>query len=107
MNNRQKAKHFKKLYEYEKQIKYTPIITKTLLPKHFVANCRIDRERCEIFSREHGIFYYWEAKDFIADYYKNEATNKMLNQIKDIVKSEMDYTCDERGISYTFDVWVK
>ena len=105
MNNRQKAKHFKKLYEQQIK-KSSPTIIKTFSPKHFVANCRIDRELCEIFSREHGISY-WESKDSIAGYYKNEAINKMLNQIKDIVKNEMDYTCDERGILYTFDMWVK
>lgn len=105
MNNRQKAKRFKKLYEQQIK-KSSPVITRTLLPKHCVANCRIDRELCEIFSREHGISY-WEAKDFVADYYKCKAINEISNQIKDIVKNEIAHTCDERGILYTFDMWVK
>lgn len=81
-------------------------MTRTLSPKHYVANCRIDRELCEIFSREHRISY-WEVKDFVADYYKYKAINEISNQIKDIVKNKIDYTCDERGIVYTFDMWVK
>ena len=106
MNNRQKAKHFKRLYEQLNKQPALMINYRPYLPR-LEANYRIDRQLCEIFAKEHGTSY-WEAKDFIAGYYKTEAINNIVsNQIKNIVKDKLKYTCDERGILYTFDMWVE
>ena len=95
MNARQKAKHFKRLYEISLPKKPCPIVFKTHNAKHFRASFMLD-VRDVVYGQENPTLL------------KQHIENRILQEIRPIVwdnlKAEKDiYTSN---VIYTLDFWI-
>ena len=96
MNARQKAKHFKRLYEKTLPMKPYPIVFETHSEKHFRANFMLDT-RDVVYGQENPTLL------------KQHIENKILQEIRPIVwdnlKAEKDkYTSN---VIYTLDIYIR
>ena len=95
MNNRQKAKHWKRLYEESLSKKPYPVVYKTLLPKHYRVQYSID-------AKELAYIQLPEAM-------KNHIENRLLQYIRpliwDSIRTEKDIYTDK--YIYSLDIWME
>jgi hypothetical protein len=95
MNLRQKAKHFKKLYEEGLPKKPYPVIHTANDLKHYKAQYIIN-ERDLVQMQQQSVLY------------ETEMVNSMLRQLKPIVRSnikaEKDLYTDK--VIYSLDIWM-
>jgi hypothetical protein len=93
VNNRQKAKHFKQLYE-RTRTNFAPIKYETLPLKHYKAQIIITRS--EVMGLPEHIV-------------EQEAADRLLAKLKPLVKSIMycDRDIERDNYRCTIDLWVK
>ena len=96
MNNRQKAKHWKQLYELALPKKPYPVVYKTLLPKHYKVQYLID-------ARE--VAYIQQDPHLLKHHIENGVLRELRPLIWDNLKAEKDIYTDK--YRYTLDVWVE
>ena len=81
MNNRQKAKHWKRLYEESLPKKPYPVVYQTILPKH----CRISQM---IDARD--IVYLQDTPQLLRTHIENRILQELRPLIWDNLKTEKD-----------------
>lgn len=95
MNARQKAKHFKRLYE-EHLKKPCPVVYKTSLPKHY---------RIQHIADARNIAYAQDNPQMLKTHIENGILRELRPLIWDNLKCEKDIYTDK--YRYTLDVWVE
>ena len=92
MNNRQKAKHFKRLYEKERN-KPIPVVYKSLPLKHFTA-------RYSISKSELG----YNPQEMLM----NAIQNQLISQLKDVIKDHIEWEDNPQFYTrdFRFDFWL-
>lgn len=96
MNLRQKAKHFKRLYEEALPKRPYPVVIKTLHPKHYKIQKSI--------AKENYTFYGPEMFDHLRDCIINDITRQLKPIVSDHVKTQENK--DMNTIEYSMDIWV-
>lgn len=95
MNTRQKAKHFKRLYEEALPKKLYPVVYKTLLPKHYRIAQLIDAS---------DIAYAQDNSQLLKTHIENRILQELRPLIWDNLKTEKDsYSGKYR---YWLDVYI-
>lgn len=99
MNARQKAKHYKRLYEsalYCKEI-FLPKIT-PIYPKHYKAQHRVPKE----YAKQ---AYFEGAGNFL----ENEEIDILMAQLRYLIKLNMEIKGDENTGDwiYSVDIWLE
>lgn len=94
MNNRQKAKHFKRLYEMGLPKKPYPVVYKTLQPVHYKAT--------KIFRRPDIAELDKNMRDKVA-------AASLLKEMEDVVKENMrcEYDKYSDAYRYSLDFWIE
>lgn len=96
MNTRQKAKHFKRLYEESLPKKPYPIVYKTILPKHYRISQLIDAR---------DIAYAAVSPQLKKTLIENRILQELRPLIWDNLKTEKDL--DFGNYRYWLDIWVE
>lgn len=97
MNNRQKAKRFKRLYEEN---------LKKPIPKIFIEHENFLQHYRSAYVYDERLSYYaWFEKDDVReDAIAEDLAKKFIPEIKKHVVKDIDYdTCEER---YVLDIWM-
>lgn len=95
MNLRQKAKHFKRLYEESLPQKPYPVVIKTILPKH---------HRVQLLMDIRDIAYLQDNPQLLKTHIENRILQELRPLIWDNLITEQDtYTCKYR---YSLDIWI-
>ena len=96
MNNRQKAKHFKRLYE-EQLTQPVPVVFKEC--------SELQHYRSYYVYDKHISYYSWiEREDVRDDYIASDMAKKFISEIKKHVVKDIDFdTGHER---YCLDIWL-
>lgn len=95
MNARQKAKHFKRLYEESLPKKPYPVIYQTCFGQHY-------RIRHAIDSRE--IAYVESSSTLLKTHIENGILRELRPLIWDNLKAEKDIESDK--VIYSLDIWM-
>ena len=95
MNLRQKAKHFKKLYEDVLPTKPYPVIYETRGTKHYRVCNMVD---------EKDIAYAQQTPQLLKTHIENGILRELRPIIWDNLKAEKDLYTDK--IIYSLDVWI-
>ena len=95
MNARQKAKHFKRLYEEALPKKPYPVVYKTILPKHYRVQHLIDMK---------DIVYLQDKPQLLKTHIENGILRELRPFIWDNLKVEKD-TCTDK-YRYWLDLWM-
>jgi len=95
MNLRQKAKHFKKLYEDALPTKPYPVIYETRGAKHYRVHNMVD---------ERDIAYAQQTPQLLKTHIENGILRELRPIIWDNLKTEKDLYTDK--IIYSLDVWM-
>ena len=96
MNARQKAKHFKRLYEEALPKKPYPVVYKTILPRHY---------RIELLIDKRDIFYSQDNPQLLKTHIENRILQELRPLILDNLKTEKVYYSDK--YRYWLDIWVE
>lgn len=96
MNNRQKAKHFKKLYEQRLPKKPYPVVYSTMLPKHY---------RIQHLMDVRDVVYVSDNPSMLKTQIENGILRKLRPLICDNLKTEIDI--DTGKYKYSLDVWIE
>ena len=96
MNLRQKAKHFKRLYEEALPKRPYPVVIKTWQPKHYKVTKSI--------AKENHTFYGPEMFDHLRDHIISDMTRQLKTIVSDHVKTQENR--DMNTIEYSMDIWV-
>ena len=96
MNNRQKAKHWKRLYEESLPKKPYPVVYKTILPKHYRISHLIDAR---------DIAYAQDTPQLLKTLIENRMLQELKPLIWDNLKTERDLYSDK--YRYWLDIWVE
>lgn len=94
MNARQKAKHFKRLYEESLKKPY-PVVHQTILPKHYRVSQMID-------ARE--IAYAQDTPQLMRTHIENWILQELRPLIWDNLKVELDRYINK--YRYSLDIWM-
>lgn len=93
MNNRQKAKHWKRLYEESLPKKPYSVEIRTLPLKHYTARYSIRKSEIEHYPQE---------------LLMNTIQNQLISQLKDVIKDHVEW--EDNPMLYTrnfrFDFWL-
>ena len=95
MNARQKAKHFKRLYEESLPKKPYPVVYKTILPSHYRISQLIDAR---------DIAYAQDNPQLLKTLIENRILQELRPLIWDNLKTEKDFYSDK--YRYWLDIWV-
>jgi hypothetical protein len=95
MNARQKAKHFKRLYEMSLPTKPYPIVFETHKDRHFRASFMLDAR---------DVVYRQENPTFLKQHIENRILQEIRPIIWDNLKTEKDKYTD--NMIYTLDFWI-
>ena len=95
MNARQKAKHFKRLYEESLPKKPYPVVYQTILPKHYRVSQMID-------ARE--IAYAQDTPQLMRTHIENRILQELRPLIWDNLKVELDRYINK--YRYSLDIWM-
>ena len=96
MNLRQKAKHFRRLYEEALPKRPYPVVIKTELPYHYKIKKSI--------AKENYTFYVSEMFDHLRDHIISDMTRQLKPIVSDHVKTQENR--DMNTIEYSMDIWV-
>ncbi len=96
MNLRQKAKHFKRLYEEALPKKPYPVVYKTILPKHYRISQLMDAR---------DIAYAQDSPQLLKTHIENRMLQELRPLIWDNLKTEKDLYSDK--YEYYLDIWVE
>lgn len=96
MNARQKAKHFKRLYEETLPKKPYPVVYKYLSPKHY---------RIQQFMDMRDIAYSQDNPQLLKTHIENRILQELKPLIWDNLKTEKDFYSDK--YRYWLDIWVE
>ncbi len=96
MNARQKAKHFKRLYEEALPKKPYPVIYKTILPKHY---------RIEQFIDTKTVFYTENKQELLKTLIENKILKELRPLIYENIIVEKEAYYDAFRVS--LDIWLK
>ena len=96
MNARQKAKHFKRLYEQSLPTKPYPVVYKTLLPKHYRISQMIDAR---------DICYLQDSPQLLRTHIENRMLQELRSLIWDNLIVEKDKYTDK--YRYSLDIWME
>ncbi len=96
MNARQKAKHFKRLYEEALPKKPYPVVYKTLFPKHYRISQMIDAR---------DIAYLQDNPQLLKTHIENRILQELRPLIWNNLKTEKDFYSDK--YRYWLDIWVE
>lgn len=96
MNARQKAKHFKRLYETSLPKKPYPVVYKTLLPRHYRIAQLIDA---------HDIVYAQDTPQLL----KTHIENRILQELRPLIWDNLIVESDRytQKYIYSLDIWIK
>lgn len=96
MNARQKAKHFKRLYEEALPKKPYPVVYQTLFPKHYIAQYSIDMDY---------------ASDACVDsrVLKAVVEDRILHELRPLIWDNLivEKDIDSRKCRYALDIWLR
>ncbi len=96
MNARQKAKHFKRLYEESLPKKPYPVVYKTILPRHYRISQLIDAR---------DIAYAQDNPQLLRTHIENRMLQELRPLIWDsLIVEKANYTDKYR---YSLDIWMK
>lgn len=95
MNNRQKAKHFKRLYEEALSKKPYPVVYKTILPKHYKISQMVDAR---------DIAYLQDNPKLLKTHIENRILQELRPLIWDNLITEKDIYTDK--YRYSLDIWM-
>ena len=96
MNARQKAKHFKRLYEEALPKKPYPVVYKTILPRHYRVSQLIDAR---------DIAYLQDRTQLLKTHIENRILQELRPLIWDNLKTEKDFYSGK--YRYWLDIWVE
>lgn len=96
MNNRQKAKHWRKLYEQQLPKKPYPVVYQHILPTHYRLEYLIDPR--ELYSSIND-------QQLIKTHIENEMMRKLRPLVWDHLKAQQDIY--KGMIRYSLDVWME
>lgn len=94
MNLRQKAKHFKKLYEDALPKKPYPVIYETYRAKHYIVRHMVDKREID----------YAPSPQLFQTQIENSILRELRPVIRDNLKAEKDLYTNK--IIYSLDVWM-
>jgi len=95
MNARQKAKHFKRLYEEALPKKPYPVVYKTILPRHYRVQQLIDRD---------DMVYLQDKPQLLKTHIENRILQELRPLIWDNLITEKDR--DTNKYRYSLDIWM-
>ena len=94
MNNRQKAKHWKRLYEEALPKKPYPVVYQTILPKHYRIQQLMDRD----------IAYSQDNPELLKTHIENRILQELRPLIWDNLITEKDRYMNK--YRYSLDIWM-
>ena len=93
MNLRQKAKHFKRLYEESLPQKPYPVVIKTILPKQY---------RVQLLMDIRDIIYLQDNPQLL----KTHIENRILQELRPLIWDNLITEQDIYKYRYSLDIWM-